>query len=161
MRIHKIHTLIPWNSIQIRTLFHKIRIGNPYSKKLKPVPPRFLSLPEWLFFLGKSNPYSIKIRKSVLARKKFRGFRGFRKSKKQKSGEITDQVRVVILAGLLSYLLKYALPLAKLLLLLLWFKCLVYRTASSSSWCHSAGSCCDHTQFCNRMFSSAYSLYSF
>jgi hypothetical protein len=84
-------------------------------------------------FLGKSNPYSIKIRKSVLARKKIRGFRGFRKSKKQKSGEITDQVRVVILAGLLSYLLKYALPLAKLLLLLLWFKCLVYRTASSSS----------------------------
>jgi hypothetical protein len=47
-------------------------------------------------------------------------------------------VRVVILAGLLSYLLKYALPLAKLLLLLLRFKCIVHRTASSSFWCHTA-----------------------
>jgi hypothetical protein len=57
-----------------------------------------------------------------------------RKSKKQKSGEIADQVRVVILAGLLLSLLKYALPLAKLLLLLLLrSKCKVHRTACS--WC--------------------------
>ena len=123
------------NPLSRKSVFQKTRTGSPSL----PFPAGVI------FFLGKSNPYSIKIRKSVLARKKFRGFRGFRKSKKQKSGEITDQVRVVILAGLLSYLLKYALPLAKLLLLLLWFKCIVYRTASSSSWCHSAGSCCDHT----------------
>jgi hypothetical protein len=39
--------------------------------------------------------------------------------------------------------------LAKLLLLLLLFKCIAHRTACfRSSWCPSAGSCCGYTWFC-------------